>query len=248
MNSFPQAWVFDLDGTLVQTETLKADSYHSTLTRIVSSVSRTAAHEHYSTVVGRSGEEVARSFVDRFTSPEAIHAVLDAEPDEPAWATFYRLRKAEYARLLDDPDSLRLVACPYNRRLLEQIRNQGGRTALATMSHRPQVARVLDVLDLKESFEFVATRDDVEHGKPDPEIYRFVFDGLGVDATQAAIIEDSPSGAKAALASGARVVVVVNDITRDAIAKVAWPDDRSVVLESDEGLEPAVMQWIRAGR
>lgn len=243
MLPFPTAWVFDLDGTLVQTETLKADSYHETLAKIVPTFTVEQAHAHYSTVVGRSGEEVARSFVDRFTTPDAVMRVLDPEPGEAAWQTFYRTRRVAYARLVDDANAIRRVACPWNRGLLDVIRGEGGRAALATMSHRPQVQRVLDVLELERTFEVVATRDDVDRGKPDPEIYELVFGRLGVSPGDAVIVEDSPSGAAAALASGAHVIVVVNDITRDAIHRAGVAGERAIVLESDQGLEAAVRAW-----
>ncbi len=249
VSHFPAAWVFDLDGTLVQTETLKADSYHEALSSVVPTVSLADVHAHYRTVVGRSGEEVARSFVERFTTPESVGAALEARDGEAAWATLYRVRRAAYARLVEDATAIRRVACPFNRGLLERIQAQGGRVALATMSHRPQVNRVLDVLGLDRTFEVVATRDDVDRGKPDPEIYHRVFERMGVSPDRSAIVEDSPSGAMAALASGAHVIVVVNDLTRDAITRAGLPTDRALVVESDPELQSAVEAWrVRASR
>lgn len=237
---FPESWVFDLDGTLVQTETLKADSYHAALVRVEPGLLIGDVQAHYATVVGQTGEAVARSMVERFTTVDRIQAALPPQPREEAWATLYRVRKAAYAELLEDPEALRRVACPHNRVLLETLREEGARTALATMSHRPQVARVLDVLGLQGAFETVATRDDVVQGKPDPEIYHLVFGRLGTAPQHSVIVEDSPSGAAAAVASGAHVLVVVNDVTREAIRGAGLDVP---VFESDPTLLDGVRAW-----
>ena len=54
--------------------------------------------------------------------------------------------------------------------MLCEVRREGYPTALATQSHREQAKRVLDILGLADEFGVVVTRDDVEHGKPDPEM------------------------------------------------------------------------------
>ncbi|MEM6926208.1 MAG: HAD family phosphatase [Myxococcota bacterium] len=243
MAAFPAAWIFDLDGTLVQTERLKAESYHAALVQVDASISADRVLAHYATVVGRSGEEVARSFFGPFTTPEAVGAALGSEPGEAPWQTLYRVRRSAYAALVEDEAAIQRVACPFNRALLQAIRSEGAPVALATMSHRPQVDRILGILELEGDFDRVATRDDVERGKPDPEIYALVFDELGLPPGQSVIIEDSPSGARAAIASGAHVLVVVNDVTRDAIARADLPPDRVEVLESDATLVAKVRAW-----
>ncbi|MEO0604423.1 MAG: HAD family hydrolase, partial [Myxococcota bacterium] len=228
---------------LVQTERLKAESYHAALVQVDASISAESVHAHYATVVGRSGEEVARSFFGTFTTPEAVRSALAAEPGEEPWQTLYRVRRTAYSALVEDEAAIRRVACPFNRALLGAIQAEGTPVALATMSHRPQVERILRILELEDSFDWVATRDDVERGKPDPEIYELVFDKLGLTAADSVIIEDSPSGARAAIASGAHVLVVVNDVTRGAIVRADLPADRVEVLESDATLEPRIRVW-----
>ena len=64
------------------------------------------------------------------------------------------------------------------------------------MQECPQVRRVLQILQLTDAFDFVASRDDVERGKPDPEIYLLVANELGVSPRSCLVIEDSPCSAK----------------------------------------------------
>jgi beta-phosphoglucomutase-like phosphatase (HAD superfamily) len=85
------------------------------------------------------------------------------------------------------------------------------------MSYCPQVRRVLEILSLTDAFDFVASRDDVEQGKPDPEIYLMVAQELGVPPADCLVIEDSPSGVKAALAAGMWCIAVTTPFTRQTI-------------------------------
>ncbi len=101
--------------------------------------------------------------------------------------------------------------------LLQEARRTYCKVGLATMSYCPQVGRVLEILKLTDTFDFVASRDDVEHGKPDPEIYLLVASELGVSPEECLVLEDSPSGVKAALAAGMWCIAVTTPFTRTAI-------------------------------
>jgi len=83
------------------------------------------------------------------------------------------------------------------------------------------VQRVLDILNLTDTFDFVASRDDVENGKPDPEIYIQVADELDVPPEECLVIEDSPTGVKAALAAGMDVVAVSTPFTHRCLHEEA---------------------------
>ena len=72
---------------------------------------------------------------------------------------------------------------------------------------------------MTEAFDFVATRDDVEHGKPAPEIYQLVARELDTPPSESLVIEDSPSGVKAALAAGMWCIAVTTLLTRREIHK-----------------------------
>jgi beta-phosphoglucomutase-like phosphatase (HAD superfamily) len=93
---------------------------------------------------------------------------------------------------------------------------------------------VLEILSLREDFDFVATRDDVNQGKPNPEIYNLVASELGVPAEQCLVIEDSPAGVQAALAAGMCCIAVTTPFTKTAIHKQKLLDERWVVDEGDK--------------
>lgn len=97
------------------------------------------------------------------------------------------------------------------------------------MSHCVQVNRILEILELINAFDFVASRDDVEHGKPDPEIYLLVSDVLQVPPEQCLVIEDSPSGVKAAKAAGMWCIAVTTPFTREGVHELGILKERWIV-------------------
>ena len=66
----------------------------------------------------------------------------------------------------------------------------------------------------RNALDFIVTVDDVEHGKPDPEIHQLVTRELRVPPSQCLVIEDSPSGVKATLAAGTWCIAVTTPFTR----------------------------------
>jgi HAD superfamily hydrolase (TIGR01509 family) len=217
-----QAMIFDLDGTLVQTERLKALSYARAAVELCPrTLGESEVPEAYKQVVGLSRREVAQGLVERFDLEEAARARMAEFGVSEPWQAFVQVRLRYYAELLDDPDVLRASQWPHNVSVLQQARQAGCKVALATMSRCDQAQRILKILGLQEAFDFVATRDDVEHGKPDPEIYQLVAGELDVDPAQCLVLEDSPSGVQAALAAGMNVIAVSTPFTRERLRDTA---------------------------
>jgi beta-phosphoglucomutase len=217
-----KAMLFDLDGTLVQTERLKAISYARAAVELCPyTLSEPDAVEAFKELVGLPRREVAQGLIERFGLDEAARSRMAEFGVGTPWQAFVQVRMRFYDAMLADPEVLRSNQWPHNVALLHTARQAGCKVGLATMSRCQQAQRVLEILDLKQAFDFVATRDDVERGKPDPEIYRLVARELGVAAGECLVIEDSPSGVKAALAAGMHVVAVSTPFTRVGLHRAA---------------------------
>lgn len=230
-----RAVIFDLDGTLVQTEKLKALSYAKAAHELSrGSVQEADVIDAFKRVVGRSRKEVSTYLLETFGLEDAASGHLLEFGVTRAWQAYARVRLRIYDEMLKDPDLLRNNQWPHNRDLLERARNRGCAMALATMSHREQTARVLDVLGLRRSFEFVATRDDVEHPKPHPEIYHLVAAELGEPERECLVIEDSPAGVRAARAAGTGVIAVTTPFTRQRFEDEDVLDQRWIVDDPTE--------------
>jgi len=210
-----EAMVFDLDGTLVQTERLKADSYAQAVVELCpGSIEPGEVIEAFKQVVGRSRREVAHALMARFGLEERARQIARAEGLSAPWQAFVQVRLRRYEALLDDPRTLQENQWPHNVALLQQARRDCRRVALATMSDCRRTRQVLQVLGLEDAFDFVASKDDVSSGKPDPEIYQLVAQELEIDPSACLAIEDSPNGVRAAQAAGMHVVAVTTPFTR----------------------------------
>ena len=224
-----RAFVFDLDGTLVETEELKALSYARAAADLRPDLSEGEVVAAFGDLVGLSRREVAVGLMRRFGLEDAASARMASLGVDTTWQAYVQVRLGIYEVMLDDPKLIEEHRYPHNISLLRNARREGFPTALATQSHREQALRVLDILRLGEEFDVVVTRDDVEHGKPDPEMHLLAARELGVGPGECLAVEDSPAGVTAALAAGTAVVAVTTALTREAFRQTDVLDRRWVV-------------------
>jgi HAD superfamily hydrolase (TIGR01549 family) len=228
------AVIFDLDGTLVQTERLKSISYARAAVELrPDAVTESEVLDAFREVVGLSRQEVAVTLMQRFGLEAAARARMREYAVSVPWQAFVGLRLRIYEAMISDPQVLLSNQWPHNVALLRTVQQTGTRMALTTMSYCAQAWRVLDVLGIRSAFEFVATRDDVERGKPDPEIYLLAARALKVAPHECLVIEDSPSGVKAALAAGMNPIAVTTPLTCRQFREMPILDRRWVVEDPD---------------
>jgi HAD superfamily hydrolase (TIGR01509 family) len=106
---------------------------------------------------------------------------------------------------------------------------------LASSSNRELIDRALDVSGIAPLFRATVSSEEVERGKPAPDVYLEAARRLGVEPTRCTAIEDSASGIRSAHAAGMRVVAIPNRAfspPRDVL------DLATLVLESISELEP----------
>jgi HAD superfamily hydrolase (TIGR01509 family) len=98
-------------------------------------------------------------------------------------------------------------------RRLEEAKGMGLKIGLASSSTSDWVEGHLARLGILESFDCLRCRDQVANPKPEPDLYLAVLECLGVTASEAIAIEDSPNGIHAAKRAGLRCVAIPNSIT-----------------------------------
>lgn len=96
---------------------------------------------------------------------------------------------------------------------LDEARELGMKLGVASSSTGDWVRGHLVRLGILDRFDCLRCRDDVEHAKPEPDLYISVLACLGVSAAEAIAIEDSPNGVTAAKRAGMRCVAIPNSIT-----------------------------------
>ena len=238
-----KAFLFDMDGTLVQTEILKAMSYAKAAHELRPSLKEQGVIDAFKDVVGLSRKEVAQKLMERFNLEKEASMRMDEFNVHQPWQAFVQLRMGIYDSMISDPEVLNKHLCPYNLRLLKWARQNEYPTGLGTQSQRPETMRILEILNIKKDFNFIATREDVENPKPDPEIYNLLASELNVIPYECLVIEDSASGVKAALAAGMGCVAVTTDLTREGVHKLGALD-KLFVVDSPHELLGVVKEYI----
>lgn len=186
MTALPAAVLFDLDGTLIDTEPLWM------------------AQE----------QALARAHGGTWTTEQAVSCIGNPIPVSAARLRDeggVRLTVVEIVnRLLDGVVGAVGDAVPWqpgSRELLAALGEAGVPLALVTMSYRRLAEAVLRDLP-PGTFAAVVTGDEVERGKPHPEPYLTGAALLGADPRRCVVVEDSPAGIASGLAAGATVVAV----------------------------------------
>lgn len=238
-----KAIIFDLDGTLVQTEIVKAYSYAKAINQLSNNaVSEEDVIESFKSNVGLARQEVASNLVKEYRSKLDPDAKSDNESLEDL---VLETRLDIYNNMLEDPEILPRYCCKMTMGFLHSVKTDNYLTGLATMSHCMQVEKVLQIMNIKEKFKFVITRDEIENAKPHPEIYLRMKNKLQVEPDECIVIEDSVAGIKAALSANMNVFAVTNSITKESVLKSKLLDKKFIVDNPAE-LKTKVYEFIES--
>ena len=97
---------------------------------------------------------------------------------------------------------------PGAREILEWLRHEGITTAMATANDLKRTTGYLEKIGLSDYFDRIICADMVKFGKPAPDIYAHAVKELGILPDRAFAVEDSPNGVKSAHAAGCKVIMV----------------------------------------
>jgi HAD superfamily hydrolase (TIGR01509 family) len=153
-------------------------------------------------------------------------------PDPPEQIT------AEVVRRLEALYRKRLPLIPG---ALDAIRRLAGHRplAIASSSNRPLIDLFLELTGTAGLFRATVSSEEVERGKPAPDVYHEAARRLGVDPTRCAAIEDSENGIRSAAAAGMKVVAIPNAVFPPSDEALSLA---GVVVASLEELQPALVE------
>lgn len=216
-NPFPLAVLWDLDGTLIDSEHYWAISQ----TRLAKQYGATWTEEDEKGVIGSSLYDSSALIKSKFgIQDRSVQEIIDHLTDE----VIEQMR----ASLPWRPGALELLL---------ELRQSGIKTALVTMSMRRMALAVVDSIPF-DAFDAVVAGDDVTFGKPHPEPYLRAAEILEVEPRHCIAFEDSITGLTSAVAAGTNAVGVTN------MLKLPSGDDRRII-DSLEGLSVSSLHELR---
>lgn len=232
-----QAVIFDVDGTLADTEEVHRLAFNITFSQF--GLDWEWSKPLYAQLLAISGgRERIQHYAERYR-PGDIPAVHIYERVRE----LHRVKTEHYARMLVE-GHVRLR--PGVGRLLEELRSAALRMSIATSTQLSNVRTLLDhnlPAGWESWFEVIASCDIIEQKKPSPAVYDYVLDRMDLDPEHCLAIEDTQNGNRAALAAGVPTLITAHEFTRNhdftgaslVLSDLGEPDDPFQVIRGDAG-------------
>ncbi len=182
-----KAVLCDVDGTLLDSNALHAECWQ----RALAHFGIDASFEAVVKQIGKGGENLLPCFV-----PEDKLPAIEKE-------LIFLINRLFHVYYID-----RVVPFCDARRLLERMRQQGLRIAVATSSEKSDLEAFKTVLKIHDLVEEDLTADDAEKSKPDPDIFEASLKALGIGPDEALALGDTPWDVEAAKKAGVATVAV----------------------------------------
>ena len=178
-------FIFDVDGTLIDSVDLHAAAWQEALAHFGFDV----PYQDVRSQIGKGGDQLLPVFVpaDRL---ERLQEPIETFRGE--------LFKRKYLP--------QVKAFPRVRQLFERIQRDGHRIVLASSAAAEELTAYKKLADIADLLDAETSRDDVEHSKPCPDIFEAALKELGQDGSPALVFGDSPYDAIAAKRAGLQTI------------------------------------------
>jgi beta-phosphoglucomutase len=209
-NAQTHAALWDMDGTL-----LDSAEYHWLAWRdILHREGHPITNEQFNASFGQRNDTILRGYFGLDLSDAEVARIGDAK--EVCYRDLVRVRG--------------IALLPGVGRWLARLREQGWRQAIASAAPRANIEAISAALGIASLFDALVSSEDVQRGKPDPQVFLLAAERLEVPPARCIVIEDAPAGIAAAHRAGMRAIGVRSthadlraDIVVDTLDQL--PDD-----------------------
>jgi beta-phosphoglucomutase len=183
----PIGVIFDMDGVLVDSAAPHFESWKL----LAEECGGTVTEHQFAATFGRQNRDII---------PILFGQVGETRMRELS------IRKEELYRALVREDT---PVLPGAVNLVRELHEAGVRLAVGSSGPRENIDLVLSAMGLADRICAIVSGDEVTRGKPDPQVFLFCAERLGIEAGRCVVVEDAPVGVEAARAAGARAVAIL---------------------------------------
>lgn len=215
-----KAILFDVDGTLVDSNDLHARAWVEAFAEFDITIPHAEVHDQ----IGKGGDNLMPALLDKKVVDEHGDAISKAR------SRIYKERYASQVEPFAD------VAALFRR-----ARQDGWKIVLATSGEIEEVEPHIEKLGICELVDVVTTATDAEHSKPDPDIFAAALKKVGAKAADAIVVGDSPYDIQAAAKLALRTIAVrsggfQDHILMEAGAVAIYDNPADLLLKYDASL------------
>lgn len=184
--NFPKLFIFDMDGLIFDTEKFAYKVWKITGEKFGFQMTE----EQFNQLRGMTEEDIIKRVQEFFNGNEEV----------PIWRRFMKTTRNQ---LIDEIQTVyKMVGLDS---LLDFLKRKGIKLALASSNDKKTIQKYLKFENMEDVFDYIVSGEDVEKGKPHPDIFLKVCNDLSVPAKEAIVLEDSKNGVKAAIDGGISV-------------------------------------------
>lgn len=183
-----KAFIFDMDGLILDTERIAFKSYKEALKEY----GYDFTEAFFLTLVGTNVKLTKELCLNRYGS----------------WFPFDLLHE-NHNKITEEYIKKNVVPLKEGvNELIDYLKEKDYKIALATSSDREKAEYLLELVKIKDKFDYIICGNDIVNSKPNPEIFLKAAENLKVELKECVVIEDSKFGVKAAVNAGMKVINV----------------------------------------
>ncbi len=186
--SASRAVLWDMDGTLIDSEEFHWISWRNTLANEGITITR----EQFLSSFGQRNDSIIPRWLGAAATPERIERISKA--------------KEELYRYLVRRDGISPL--PGVANWIHRLHKEGWLQAIASAAPRANIDTVLEALSATHIFQGIVSADDVHRGKPDPEVFLTAASRVGVSPDRCIVVEDAVAGVQGARSAGMKSIGV----------------------------------------
>ncbi len=191
-----KAVIFDMDGVISDTQELHAEVESALLNEYGIVMTPEEIAREYA---GVSDRAMFRELFERYT-------VLTGSVEDVVRTKWERMHQAKDGRMVPIPNAISLI---------QDLKREGFKLAVASASPKAFIDEVLRTLRISAYFDAVVSAEEVAKGKPAPDIFLLAATLLGVAPHEVVVIEDGRSGMIGARAAGMACIGLVSSGSGD---------------------------------